>query len=374
MKRYGNLFDNVIDYDNLVAAERKAGVKKGSRKSIIFIRNDVHKHLKILHNDLIFGTYKNSKYNIYHIYEPKLRIIYTLPYFPDRIVHHAIMNILEQIWDKQFIYDSYACRKGKGQHKGVIRCMQFVRKYKYCLKCDISQFYISIDHDVLKQILRRKIKDERLLKLLDMIIDSVSSRDTNIKYLSEMPDAEDVRKSLKKLLRYKYEFPDVCAGLPIGNYLSQWFGNLYLNEFDEYVKYKLKCKAYLRYCDDFIIFGNDKSELHEIRKKISLFLHDKMHLLLSKDVVFTTKQGVDFLGYRMFHGNYVLLRKSTVKRVKRRINKLIIKVANSGVNNKRALSVVASTKGWLKWANTHNLAIAYKINELEEVLKKDAEI
>ena len=129
------------------------------------------------------GNYKNSVYRIYSMYEPKLRLIYVLPYYPDRIVHHAIMNVLEPIWDSLFIYDSYACRKGKGQHKGMIKCSEYVRKYKYCAKLDISQFYVNIDHEILKIILRKKIKDKDLLSILDIIIDSLATREANIGYL-----------------------------------------------------------------------------------------------------------------------------------------------------------------------------------------------
>ena len=198
MKRHNNLFDKIVDKDNLLLAYKKAKKHKNWQQKVIRVEKDLDNLIEGLRLSLINGTYKTAEYRTKKIYEPKERTIYVLPFYPDRIVHHAIMNILEPIWDNLFISDSYACRNGKGQHKGSQKCMEFVRKNKYCLKCDISKFYPSINHEILKLIIRKKIKCKRTLNLLDTIIDSIDG-ETNI---------------------------------PIGNYLSQWFGNLYLNELD----------------------------------------------------------------------------------------------------------------------------------------------
>lgn len=300
------------------------------------------------------------------MYEPKLRLIYVLPYYPDRIVHHAIMNVLEPIWDSLFIYDSYACRKGKGQHKGMIKCSEYVRKYKYCAKLDISQFYVNIDHEILKIILRKKIKDKDLLSILDIIIDSLATREANIGYLKNFEGRKDADIMRGKLERYVEEFGHRKAGVPIGNYLSQWFGNLYMNELDTYIKYDLKCSAYIRYCDDFIIFGNDKKELHEVAEKAKVFAYDKLNLLLSKSNVFPITQGVDFLGYRTFPNNCVLLRKSTAKRIKRRFRKLDSLLKTADLDLDYARGMVASTEGWMKWANTYNFRKSIKLDSVKE--------
>lgn len=198
MKRHNNLFDKIVDKDNLLLAYKKAKKHKNWQQKVIRVEKDLDNLIEGLRLSLINGTYKTAEYRTKKIYEPKERTIYVLPFYPDRIVHHAIMNILEPIWDNLFISDSYACRNGKGQHKGSQKCMEFVRKNKYCLKCDISKFYPSINHEILKLIIRKKIKCKRTLNLLDTIIDSIDG-ETNI---------------------------------PIGNYLSQWFGNLYLNELE----------------------------------------------------------------------------------------------------------------------------------------------
>lgn len=321
MKRHNNLFDKIVDKDNLLLAYKKAKKHKSWQQKVIRVEKDLDNLIEELRLSLINGTYKTAEYRTKKIYEPKERTIYVLPFYPDRIVHHAIMNILEPIWDNLFISDSYACRNGKGQHKGSQKCMEFVRKNKYCLKCDISKFYPSINHEILKLIIRKKIKCKRTLNLLDTIIDSIDG-ETNI---------------------------------PIGNYLSQWFGNLYLNELDMFMKHDNKIKCYIRYCDDFLLFSNDKALLKEMAIKIKDYVENILKLRLSKCNLFPTSQGIDFLGYRHFSSGYILVRKTTAKRMKKRIRRLKWELAKKKITNDRALSVIGSISGWLKWANTYNL-------------------
>lgn len=230
------------------------------------------------------------------------------------------------------ISDSYACRVGKGQHAGSKRCMQHVRRYKYCLKCDVSKFYPSLDHVVLKHIIRKKIKDKQVLKLLDGIIDSV-------------PNGKNV---------------------PIGNYLSQWFGNLYLNELDMLVKHKFKIKPYIRYCDDFVLFSDSKQHLHYLAKEIKDFMESYLLLRLSKCEVFPTKHGVDFLGYRHFPSGYILVRKTTAKRIKKRMRTLVAQLRSGNLTAQRARSKVASTEGWLRHANSRNLSLALQLDNIKK--------
>ena len=337
MKRYGNLWDKIIDKDNLYLAYRKARRGKGWQRKVQKIDKNPEKYINELHDLLVSGEYKTSNYKTKVIYEPKMRTIYILPFYPDRIVHHAIMNILEPIWDKQFIYHSYACRKGKGQHTASKYCMSIVRKYKYVLKGDISKFYPSVNHTILKRILRQKIKDKKVLSLLDTIIDSTGT-ETNV---------------------------------PIGNYLSQWFGNLYLNELDKRIKHLYRVAAYERYSDDFIIGSNSKQELHWICEDIQYFLWKELRMRLSKCNIFPTSKGVDYLGYRHFPQGYILVRKSTATRIKRRMKGLIWEYKHHKISKLQALSKIASTEGWLKHATTHNLSVSLKINELKECIKHE---
>lgn len=332
MKRHGKLFQKIIDMNNLYMAYKKA--RKGKRRmfNVKKFSKNINKNLYQIQQSLIDKTFTTSKYQSKTIYEPKKRVIYVLPFNPDRIVQHALMNIVEPIWDNLFIYDSYACRKGKGVHAGSKRTIEFVRRYKYCLKCDVSKFYPSTDQNILFDIVCRKIKCKDTLWLIKNII---------------------------------YSFPG-GKNVPIGNYTSQWFGNLYLNELDQFLKHQHKTKAYIRYCDDFCLFNNSKIYLREMAEIIKSFVKEKLKMHLSKCDIFPVSQGIDFLGYRHFK-KYILLRKSTSKRVRSRLAKLPDLLKSRKISLEQYRSSIASTYGWLKWANTHNLMLSIKLKELMEM-------
>lgn len=334
MKRHGNLWKQIIDRDNLLVAYKLARKGKKRKPGIKKFARNLDANLDLIHDMLATHTFTTSPYNTRTIYEPKKREIFILPFYPDRVVQHAIMNVLEPIWDRLFINESYACRAGKGMHKGSTKTMEYIRKNKYCLKCDIRKFYPSINHSVLKQIVRQKIKDKDLLWLLDDIIDSYPG-ETNT---------------------------------PIGNYTSQWFGNLYMNELDKYVKQVLRVKCYLRYCDDFLFFANSKDELHDIADKVKAFCADKLQLTLSKCDLFPVSRGVDFLGYRHFP-KYILLRKSTAKRAKRRIASIIKRARKHKITLGQFRSTVASYMGWMCWAKTYNLRRKMNLEQLGEACR-----
>lgn len=267
-------------------------------------------NITLLQQMLKDGTFVTSAYTTFKIYEPKEREVYRLPYFPDRIVHHAIMNVLKPIFVRTYTNDSYSCIEGKGIHAAVDnvkRALQHKSATKYCLKLDIRKFYPSVDHEILKKLLRRKIKDYRLLKLLDSIIDS-------------------------------------AEGLPIGNYLSQYFANFYLTYFDHWIKEVLGVKNYFRYADDVVIFSDNKKHLHELLDKIRNYLSSELKLDVKKNYqIFPVEsRGVDFLGYVFFHG-YVLLRKS----IKQNFARIIADGAN--------FQSVASYYGWAVHCNSKHL-------------------
>lgn len=336
MKRHGDLYRKIISEENLKLAYQKSRKGKAWQRNVKEIDQRQEYYLSELLHILQNKEYKTSQYKTKMIYEPKFRTIYILPYYPDRILQHAIMNVLEPIWDKLFIYDSYACRQGKGQHKGSLRCMQFVKRNKYCLKCDISKFYPSVNHEKLLKIIKRKIKCKDTLLLLEEIINSIEGE----------------------------------SNVPIGNYLSQWFGNLYMNELDQLIKHKYHIKDYIRYCDDFLLFSNNKEKLNQMKLIIEKFITEQLKMKLSKCDLFPVTQGVDFLGYRHFPQGYILLRKTTAKRVKKRLKSLFWKVKHKKISKESAISTIASTKGWLRWANTHNMSLSLKIMELETEIKE----
>ena len=196
---------------------------------------------------LIEKTYKTSEYDVFKVYEPKERDVFRLPYFPDRIVHHAVMNVVAPIWEAMLIPNTFACISGRGIHSGSQKTMEMVRRNTYCLKCDVSKFYPSVDHDILYDIIQRKIKCTDTLWLLREII---------------------------------YSFPG-GKNIPIGNYTSQWLGNIYLNELDQFVKHELKIPDYVRYCDDFCLFHNSKATLNDAAKAVINFVNDRLQMKLS---------------------------------------------------------------------------------------------
>lgn len=319
MKRVGNLYSKIVTIDNLMLADEKA--RKGKTKTYGVLKHDKRREQNIydLYETLLKREFKTSKYRIFTIYEPKEREIYQLPYYPDRIAHHAIMNILEPIWVSIFVKNTYACIKGKGIHaamKDVEKSLRTdVEGTKYCLKFDIRKFYPSIDHDILKSIIRRKIKDKDLLQLLDGIIDSAD-------------------------------------GVPIGNYLSQYLANLYLAYFDHYMKEVKGLKHYFRYADDIVILHNDKKYLHNILKEIEVYLKDNLKLDVKDNwqVFPVSSRGIDFVGYVFYH-THTKLRKSIKQNLCRKVSKLNKKDLSTEEYKKQ----ICSWLGWCYHCNSKNL-------------------
>ena len=322
MKRIGNLYDSVCSLDNLRLADEKA--RRGKLKSYGVNKHDQNRetNIQLLHELLITGQFKTSPYFVFKIREPKERTIYRLPYFPDRILHHAIMNITESIWVKILTVDTFSCIKDRGIHFAAKRLktdLKDVSGTRYCLKIDIKKYYPSIDHQILKEIIRRKIKDDRLLSLLDEIIDS-------------------------------------APGVPIGNYLSQYFANLYLAYFDHYVKEQLKVKYYYRYADDMVFLDASKERLHIIFDEVRIYLSSlKLTVKENWQISPVDSRGIDFLGYKFFHG-YMLMRKS----IKQNMFRCIKKNASDPA---RLMRSMASYYGWMKHCNSNNLLnkVTYEI-------------
>ena len=336
MKRHGNLIERIADPENIRMAWIDARKGKTRKRSVQRCEANLEENLARIHVSLLDGTYTTTPYKTMWISSPKRRLIYKLPFCPDRLVHHALIRVVGPIWTAMFIRDSYACIPGRGLHSGSRRTMEFVRKYRYCLKMDVRKFYPSIDHDVLFGIMRHKIKCPATLRLLQEIVYSI-------------PGGKNA---------------------PIGNYTSQWFGNLYLNELDSFLKQACQVKAYLRYCDDFCLFSDDKRELHRLARAIETFLQDRLKLTLSKCDVFPVAQGVDFLGYRHFPDK-ILLRKSTATRLKRRLRLLPLLLSTGEMTRDQCRSTLASVSGWLRWADTYHLRLKLQMKELGEMFANE---
>lgn len=310
MKRIGNLYNKIIDLENLRLADMRARKGKSGQIGVQLHLKNEDQNIIELHEMLKNKIYKTSAYKTFTVHEPKERLVFRLPYFPDRIAHHAIMRIMEPIFVSTFTADSYSCIKKRGIHaaaESVKEALIDVSGTKYCLKLDIKKFYPSVDHVILKNLLRRKIKDQDLLWLLDEIIDS-------------------------------------SEGLPIGNYLSQYFANFYLTYFDHWIKENKHVKYYFRYADDIVILSDSKVYLHSILAEIRDYLSVNLNLQVKKNyqVFPVASRSIDFVGYRFYH-THVLLRKTIKKSFARMLSR------------RKNRASIASYSGWAKHCNSKNL-------------------
>ncbi len=285
MKRLGNLWPLVTTFENLLSAYRKARRGKGGSPEVARFGLNLEPELLRLQEELESGDYWPDEYRLFTIYERKPRSIAAAP-FRDRVVHHALMNVIEPPLDRTFIYDSYACRRGKGVHLAVDRYQQWARRYAYVLQMDVSKYFPSIDHVLLKEKLLRRIKDWRLLDLLDRIIDTGPQQAAPAFWFSG--------DHLPAPLEHR-------CGIPIGNLTSQFFANLYLDDMDHYLKELLGARAYLRYVDDMAALDDSKERLREIREVVRERLaQERLQLHPLKAHITPVSVGIDFLGYHVF--------------------------------------------------------------------------
>lgn len=340
MKRIGYLYDQICTFDNLLSAFYKARKGKRSHPNVAAFEVNLEYELLQLLEELKAEAYQPGPYRTFYIHDPKKRMISAAP-FRDRVVHHALCNIIEPLFEPTFIYDTYANRKGKGTHAGIRRCQQFLRQYKYVLKADIRKYFPSIDHGILKGLIARKIKCPRTLALIGKIIDNSNPQEPVPDYFPG-----DDLFSLKQRRK----------GLPMGNLTSQFFANLYLSPFDHFVKEKLRIKGYVRYVDDFVLFHDDKKYLHELKRESQHFLAEHLRLLLHprKSEVFPTRNGVTFLGQRIFH-THRRLRRENVQRFYRRLNGRIEQYQAGTLSPEKLESQLNSWLGHARQADTWRL-------------------
>lgn len=338
MKRYGNLYQQVYDMNNLRLAHKNASTGKGWYGEVQQVNTDVEGYLEFLQELLITKAYQTSEYSKFTKRDGKKeRLIYKLPYFPDRICQWALMQVIEPIFIKNFIADTYSAIPGRGVHMVLNKIKTATREdpvgTRYCLKLDIKKFYPSIKHHILKNKFRKLFKDPDILWLLDEIVDSV-------------PEEE---------------------GIPIGNYVSQYCGNFYLSEFDHWIKETEFClagktrriKYYYRYMDDIVILSDSKEFLHSLRVLIDYEMSKLGLTLKSNWQVFPIKaRGIDFIGYRVFP-DYVLLRKDNVKTMKRKTNYIMNKVRNGGKLTYHDYCSVNSYSGWILPCDSYRLKRKY---------------
>lgn len=320
-------FDKYLTYENLMKAHLLSRKGKNYKNEVILFNLKQEEYIRWLYEQLKNGTYKHGGYRIFYIQYPKKRKIEASRYI-DRIVHRWIVDsFLNRYFVSQFINTSYACIKNRGMHKASIdvqnamkHCKRIWQNY-YVLKMDIRKYFQNIDKDILMKILKRKVKEEKLLNLLEKIVYSNSGK----------------------------------KGLPIGNYTSQIFANIYLNEVDQYIKHKLKIKYYFRYMDDSVIFVKTKDEAIQTLDKIRDFLKVNLELELNdKTQIFKSKQGINFCGYKI--NEYRLkLRDRGKKAIKKKVKYLKEEVKKGNISSKEASRFICGHLGYMKYANTRNL-------------------
>lgn len=330
MKTYKHLYEKICDFENIYLAWRKA--RKGKRRRVQpaqfeRVQDD---ELLAIQNELQTQTYKPGAYHNFFVHDPKKRLISASP-FRDRVVHHALYRVIEPIWEARFIEDTYANRTGKGTHTALDRVQHFSRKYKYVLQCDVKQFFPSIDHALLKKEFSRLICDEKTLWLCDQIVKSGEGVLTE-EYKMNWFTGDDL---------FAVNRP---RGLPIGNLTSQFWANVYLNGFDHFVKRDLKCSAYVRYVDDFVLFANDTKTLLNWRAVIIQKLAElRLSLHEESAQVYPVNTGIPFLGFRVYPEHRLVKRRKVIH-FRRKLRRLLIGYADGNIPVEK---IGLSIKGWI---------------------------
>lgn len=333
-KSIKNSFDACLTFEKMLMAHERASIGKKSRKDVIIFEMDLETNLIRIIDDIKNGKYKFGDYRIFKVYEPKERIIKSLPY-RDRIVHQwYVEEFIKPFFFKRFIKDTYACLDGRGSHKAAKQTQIYMRKMKrqfgnyYVLKCDVKKYFYTIDKTILKDLLAKRIKDKKMLEFTEVILD----------------DGEE-------------------TGIPIGNFTSQYFANIYLDILDHYVKEVLGVKYYVRYMDDFVMMFSTKKEALKVFNDIRDFLKNRLHLELNtKSKYFPNKHGIDFCGYRIYE-EYVLLRKRFKKKLTKSIRKWNKMKQDNCLDKKKMLLSWNSFKAHASHANSYN----YIENKMEVV-------
>lgn len=335
----GTLFQRMTSFPNLLQAARLASRGKRLRPNVASFALDLESELHQLRHELVSRSYRPGPYRTFLIHDKKPRYISAAP-FRDRVVHHALCNIIEPIFDRSFLYDSYACRKGKGTHAAVDRASSYARRYRYVLKCDVEKYFPSIDHAILLDLIAERIWDEEALWLTRTILEGSNPQPNALRYFP----GDDLFTPFERR-----------RGIPIGNQTSQFFANVYLDKLDYHVKQTLRVPGYVRYVDDFLLFDHDKRRLHEYRAAIEEFLVQvRVRLHPRKCFVATVASGFTFLGYRIFP-THRRLDADNVRRFKRRLRRYHQAVEDGRMSDSQRKDCIRSWIAHARHANSARL-------------------
>ncbi|MBS3080450.1 group II intron reverse transcriptase domain-containing protein [Candidatus Pacearchaeota archaeon] len=348
MKTNKDLYEKIYNLKNLISAWEKAKKGKTKKQDIKKFNENLAYNINILHDELKSETYYPKSLTTFILRDPKTRNI-SKSNIKDRIVHHALVGIIEPIFESVFIHDSCANRKGKGTLFALQRFEKFIRivsknntKSCFVLKADIKHYFQEVNHEILISIIKRKIKDEKVLWLIERIL-----------------EPGNMKRETGKIHYYLDENIKNIKGIPLGNLTSQFFANVYLNELDYFVKHKLKCKYYIRYVDDFVILHSSKKQLEEWKIEINNFLKERLKLELhpEKSRIIFLSRGIDFVGFRNFY-YHKLLRKRNLKKMEIKINSF-----NEGlINYEKFIEIFQGWEAYALWADSHNA--------IKELIKK----
>ena len=341
MKTHKSLYAKLCSYDNLISAYKKARRGKSKKLAVIEFDKNTKENLEALQKELIEMTYTPLPLKRFIVRDPKTRTIHASA-FRDRIVHHMLVNVLEPILEKIFIFDSYASRKGKGIHSAIKRFDQFKRKVSrsgrlirtselfdrsnevegYVLKADIAHYFDTVDHEVLINLIKKKVNDGKIIWLNRKIL-------------------------------HNFNAATAGKGMPLGNFTSQFFANVYLNALDYFVKHELKAKYYIRYVDDFVILHRGRKRLEYFQRKITEFLKDiKLNLHKDKSSIIPLQKGITFLGYRIFY-HHKLLRKRNRTYFLKKFEKYLQSYSEDTINEVQFIAQLRGWFGYAQWADTY---------------------
>jgi RNA-directed DNA polymerase len=341
MKTYKHLYPQISEYGNLYRAWLKARKNKRYKASTASFGQNLDTELLSLHRDLLDEAYEPGDYVHFIVHDPKRRRISAAP-FRDRVLHHALCNVIEPIYERKFIDDSYANRVGKGTHKALDRCTQYMRSFKYVLQCDVQQFFPSIDHALLKGILAKTIACPPTLRLCDKIINGGRGVLTG-EYDMRWFEGDDLFAVARD------------RGLPIGNLTSQFWANVYLNVLDQFVKHTLRCKGYVRYVDDMLLFADDKATLRAWRGEIIDFLAGlRLTIHENRAQANPVHIGLPFLGFVVYPDHRKLKRRKGIQ-YRRHLKTLWKQYQAGDISREDGRASVVSWLGHVSHAQTGGL-------------------